>query len=159
MKNLRSFSQASVILVSLILVVSVITSTGISGLYAAAQSNSSSNMTSVNNATTSTAASDLDKKMQQLADSNNPEDIATLAYIYGFPLVAVIRTADFTTSPNIPPADGRGPYNTISNFRDFPNASFTDIVRPNVDTLYSLAYFDLSKEPLVLKVPPIADRY
>jgi hypothetical protein len=159
MKNVRSFTKASVFLVSLILVVSMFTSTGISGMYAAAQSNSSSNMTSVNNATTSTAASDLDKKMQQLADSNNPTDIATLAYIYGFSLVAVIRTADFTTSPNIPPADGRGPYNTISNFRDFPNASFTDIVRPNVDTLYSIAYFDLSKEPLVLKVPPIADRY
>jgi len=161
MSNRRSFAKASVLLVSLILGVSMITSTGLSGMFALAQGNSSSNLTSapVNNATSSTGASDLDRKIQQLTSSNDPVDIATLAYIYGYPLVAVIRTADFTTNPDTPPAPGRGPINTINDFRDFPDANFTDIVRPNVDTFYSLAYFDLSKGPLVLKVPPIADRY
>jgi hypothetical protein len=71
----------------------------------------------------------------------------------------VIRTADFTTSPNLPPGPGRGPVNTFNHFRDFPNANFTDIVRPNVDTLYSIAYLDLENESLVLQIPPIADRY
>jgi len=161
MKNVKSFSKASVILVSFILVVSMITSAGISGSYAAPQSNSNFNMslTSVTNTTSSAAALDLESKMQQLTNSNDPTDIATLAYIYGFPLVNVIRTVDFTTSPNIPPGSGRGPINTINHFRDFPNANFTDVVRPNVDTLYSASYVHLSKGPLALKVPPIADRY
>jgi len=150
-KRNRSISKISLI-GALIMVLFMVTSTGMSGSYASAQNNSS-------NMTSATSGSDLDSKMEQLESSNDPTDIATLAYTYGFPLVAAIRTADFATSPDIPPAPGRGPFNTISNFRDFPNASFTDIVRPNVDTLYSVAYFDLSKEPLVLKVPMISDRY
>jgi hypothetical protein len=43
--------------------------------------------------------------------------------------------------------------------RNLINASFTDVVRPNADTLYSLAYLDLRKESIVLRVPPISDRY
>src|SRR4029079_15639649 len=97
--------------------------------YASAQNNST-------NTTATTIVSDLENKMKQLESSNDPKDIATVAYIYGFPLVNVIRTVDFTTSPNIPPGSGRGPINTINHFRDFPNANFTDVVRPNVDTLY-----------------------
>jgi hypothetical protein len=164
MHKKRSLTNVSVLLISLTLVGLMITSTGMSGMYnAAAQNNSSSNLTSTStsnsSSSTTTGTLDLDTKMQQLLSSNDPKDIATLAYIYGFPLVAVERTADFTTSPNLPAGPGRGPLNTINNFRDFPNANFTDIVRPNVDTLYSIAYLDLSKEPLVLEVPMIADRY
>jgi DNA sulfur modification protein DndE len=143
----------------------MITGTSVSGMYiaVAAQSNSSSNnnmSVSVTNATSSSSPSGLDKKMQELLSSNDPKDIATLAYIYGFPLVGVVRTADYTTSPNLPPGPGRGPVNTFNHFRVFPNAGFRDIVRPNVDTLYSTGYLNLKKEPLVLQVPPIpADRY
>jgi len=161
MNNARSFTKVSVLLVSSILVVSLITSTGISGMYAAAQSDSSSNMTStsVNNATSSTSAPDLNKTMAALESSNNPQDIATLTYIWGYPLVSVVRLVDYSTSPNVPPAPGRGPINTFNHFRSFPTSNFTDIVRLNVDTLYSLGYLDLAKEPVVLQVPPISGRY
>lgn len=111
------------------------------------------------NATSAMSIQQLDDIMKQLASSDKPDDIATLAYIWGFPLVNVIRTADFTTSPNLPPGPGRGPVNTFNHFRVFPDANFTDIVRINVDTLYSAAYIDLKNEPLVLQIPPIADRY
>ncbi|MFY9871156.1 MAG: DUF1254 domain-containing protein [Candidatus Nitrosopolaris sp.] len=49
--------------------------------------------------------------------------------------------------------------NTLNHFRVFPNADFTDVVRPNVDTLYSSAHLDLKNEPIVLQVPSISDRY
>jgi hypothetical protein len=101
----------------------------------------------------------LDNIMKQLTSSDKPDDIATLAYIWGFPLVNVIRTVDFTTSPNIPAGPGRGPENSFSHFRVFPDANFTDVVRTNVDTLYSIAYLDLENGPLTLQIPPIADRY
>lgn len=161
MSNRRLIGKSTLLLVSLILVVSMITSTAMTGNYAVAQDNSSSNMSSSSgiNATSSSGASGLEAKMQQLTNSNDATDIATLAYIFGFPLVNVIRTVDFITSPNMPPGAGRGPINTINHFRDFPDANFTDVVRPNVDTLYSAGYLDLSKGPLVLTVPPIADRY
>jgi hypothetical protein len=102
---------------------------------------------------------ELDIKMAQLTTSNKSQDIATLAYIWGFPLVTMKRQFNFVTSSNVPPGPGRGPANTISCVREFPNASFTDIVSPNSDTLYCLTQFDLKKEPLVLVVPPISDRY
>ena len=101
----------------------------------------------------------LDDAMKQLVASDNPDDIATLAYIWGYPLVSAIRTADFTTSPNIPPGPGRGPENTFNHFKTFPDPNFTDFTVPNVDTLYSTAYVDLSNGPLVVTVPPLADRY
>ena len=113
-------------------------------------SQSSSNMSS-QLAASPAVTNDLDAQMK-LESSKDPTDIATLAYIWGFPLVNVKRTIDFTTSPNIPEGTGRGPINTLNHFRVFPDANFTDIVRPNVDTLYSAGYYDLKNEPLVLQL-------
>lgn len=45
------------------------------------------------------------------------------------------------------------------NMRAFPDASFKDVVRATVDTLYSSAFLDLSKEPMVLSVPDTKGRY
>jgi hypothetical protein len=102
----------------------------------------------------------LDIKMAQLSSSNKTEDIATLAYIWGFPLVTMERQFNFMTSPNVPPGPGRGPANTISCARELVNASFTDVVTPNADTLYCQTQFDLTNEPVVLVVPLISsDRY
>ena len=41
----------------------------------------------------------------------------------------------------------------------FPDATFTNVVRPNADTLYSAMFYDVSKEPLVISVPDSAGRY
>ncbi len=55
---------------------------------------------------------------------------------------------------------GRGPANTITCARNLQNASSTDVVSPNSDTLYCFVHFDLKKEPVVLVVPAVAaDRY
>ena len=102
---------------------------------------------------------DLNIKMAQLSSSNTPDGIATLAYIWGFPLVTMERQFNYVTSPNVPPGPGRGPANSVSCFPNLTNASFTDIVNANSDTLYCLAQLDLKNEPVVLVVPPINDRY
>ncbi len=46
---------------------------------------------------------ELNIKMAQLSSSNKPEDVATLAYIWGFPLVTMERQFHFVTSPNVLP--------------------------------------------------------
>lgn len=128
-----------------------------SSVFAQTQSNSTSS-----NATTNDSQSQieqLNQTMAMLESSNNPQDIATLAYIYGYPLVSEVRLINYSTNPNVPPATGRGPINGFNNFRNYPTSNFTDIVRLNVDTLYSLGYLNLTKEPLVLQVPPISGRY
>jgi hypothetical protein len=84
---------------------------------------------------------ELNEQMDQISASNNTEDFATLAYIWGFPLVSMERQFNYVTSPNVPPGPGRGPANSVSCFPTLTNASFTDIVNPNADTLYCMSQF------------------
>ncbi|MBM3128856.1 MAG: DUF1254 domain-containing protein [Chloroflexi bacterium] len=51
------------------------------------------------------------------------------------------------------------PANAFHHMRCFPNANFRDVVRPNVDTLYSSAWLDLKEEPVILSVPDTKGRY
>ena len=100
--------------------------------------------------------------MVDISTSDKPEDIATLAYIWGFPLVATQRTFDYYTSPDSI-AKGinlAGPENNMSFARQLVTPNDTGTVTPNADTLYGYAFLDLSKEPVVFQVPPIEpDRY
>ena len=38
---------------------------------------------------------------------------------------------------------GKAPVNLFGHRRNFPDATFTDVVRPNADTLYSSLWFDV----------------
>jgi len=53
----------------------------------------------------------------------------------------------------------RGPMGRFTNAREYPTAAFKDVTAPNADTLYSIAWLDLSKEPYVLHVPDEHGRY
>lgn len=78
------------------------------------------------------------------------------AVVYGLPLVLMDLTRQTLT--NIPVPKG-APENQFAHLRQFPTAAFKEVVRANVDTLYSSAFLDLSKEPLVLSVPDTHGRY
>jgi hypothetical protein len=80
------------------------------------------------------------------------------AVVYGYPLVIMDVTKDKTTNVAGPVAFG-GPVNQFANVRAFPDASFKDVVRANVDTLYSSAFLDLGPEPIVMSVPDTDGRY
>ena len=78
------------------------------------------------------------------------------AVVYGLPLVMMDLTKQsFLNSP----APRGAPVNQFLHVRAFPPASFKQVVRVNVDTLYSSAFLDLSEEPLVLSVPDTHGRY
>jgi hypothetical protein len=55
-------------------------------------------------------------------------------------------------------AFGSGPMNTFTHVLAFPPADFRDVVRPNFDTLYSIAWLDLTQEPMVVAVPDTQGR-
>ena len=80
------------------------------------------------------------------------------AVVYGYPLVIMDVTKDKTTNFASPVGFG-APLNEFANVPTFPDASFKDVVRANVDTLYSSAFLDLSAEPLVMSVPDTNGRY
>ena len=98
-------------------------------------------------------------KMALLSNSNNPGDIATLAYIWGYPLVSMERSFNWFTNPMVPTGPSHGSANALNCNRELITPNDTDVVSPNADTLYCIAWMDLSKGPLVLKVPAITDRY
>lgn len=85
-------------------------------------------------------------------------EIATDAYIYGYPLVLMDMTRQVST--NVPQSgENAAPINQLGNKRTFPDDTFTTVVSPNADTLYSFGFLDLAKEPMMLSVPEMGNRY
>jgi hypothetical protein len=81
------------------------------------------------------------------------------AYIYLLPQVTMEITRRISTSVTTPQPTGYAPLNQLGYQTALPDASFRDVVRANVDTLYGSAWFDLSQEPMVVEVPDIGDRF
>jgi hypothetical protein len=81
------------------------------------------------------------------------------AYVYFYPLLSMdVTRKQFT---NVEPGKefGKGPMNMFVNVPEYPPADFRGVVRSNFDTLYSSAWLDLTREPLVVSVPDTAGRY
>jgi hypothetical protein len=80
------------------------------------------------------------------------------AYVFGYPLVLMEETRAVMLARL--DADGEaGGVNTIHHRRDLPQAGDDTVVRPNLDTLYSIAWLDLSEGPAVLRWPDMGERY
>jgi hypothetical protein len=85
--------------------------------------------------------------------------IAVDAYVYFYPLLSMdITRKQFT---NVEPGRefGKGPMNMFVNVPEYPPADFKGVVRSNFDTLYSIAWLDLTKEPLIVSAPDTAGRF
>ncbi len=86
--------------------------------------------------------------------------IAQDAYIFGYPLVLMDVTKQVQVSVSAPDEKRfKAPVNQFIHARVTPDPTFTDVVSPNADTLYSIAWLDLSKDPIVLSVPATDKRY
>jgi hypothetical protein len=82
----------------------------------------------------------------------SPQDAQQIAYdatMYGFPLVIMDITRQVFTAVPVP-MDNGAPVNQFGNKKVIPDATFTTVVRPNADTLYSAAWVDTSEEPFIL---------
>ncbi|MEU5845621.1 DUF1254 domain-containing protein [Saccharopolyspora shandongensis] len=83
--------------------------------------------------------------------ADDAREIAADTYTYAYPLVL----AELTRRVSMEKAS----MNQFEHLRAFPDANFTRVVRPNADTLYSVLWFDVSKEPLAIRVPASGERY
>jgi hypothetical protein len=81
------------------------------------------------------------------------------AYLYFYPLITMDITRKQST--NIEPAKefGKGPMNTFVSIPAYPPADLKVVVRINFDTLYSIAWLDLTKEPVIVSAPDTDGRY
>ena len=83
--------------------------------------------------------------------------IGVQAYVYGYPLVEMYRIRFKAVFD--PESKPRIPLNHFKHARELLDHTATTVVAPNNDTLYSSAWLDLAKEPLVLDVPDTKGRY
>ena len=79
------------------------------------------------------------------------------AYIYAFPLVLMDATMTSATNTE-EPVPGKAPVNQFMHGVALANAQFKNVVSPNVDTIYSQVWYDLSEEPMVYVLPE-TDRF
>jgi hypothetical protein len=91
---------------------------------------------------------------------DNLKSVAVEAYIYAYPLVTMEMSRRVSTNVAAAANSGsRAPMNQFAFLRTYPDASFTDVVAPNADTLYEILWADVSKEPLVIHIPALDGRY
>lgn len=103
--------------------------------------------------TTTTTAGDDDDRLRDPAEVEGLTDIelATEAYVAGYPLVVSTRTMRFL--------GGLVGVNRLFWQTTLSGPDTRVVVAPNRDTLYSIAVLDLRAGPLVLTLPEVTDRY
>ena len=79
-------------------------------------------------------------------------------YVYAYPLMTMDLTRRVTT--NVASPEGTSaPVGQFAKLREYPNASFNAVTAPNADTLYTMIWLDLLKEPWVISIPDLKGRY
>lgn len=81
-------------------------------------------------------------------------------YVYGYAPVALWATRGiFTAVPDATSIPGFAPINQLARKNALATPDEQVIPRPNADTLYALAWLDLTYEPIILHAPDTAGRY
>ena len=87
-------------------------------------------------------------------------EIAQEAYIYGYLLITSdVTRAAFINVKAPDPKTFQAPLNQFVSLPKYPPADYHGVTAPNADTLYSGAFLDVSKEPIILSYPDMKDRY
>jgi hypothetical protein len=84
--------------------------------------------------------------------------IAVEAYIYGYPLVTFDTVRRQQTNVATPDAE-HAPMGQLLKMRSYPAVDNHCCAAPNADTLYTMAWLDVSIEPWIFSIPDMGDRY
>ena len=105
------------------------------------------------------AKAEADAKMVAAAAKElEAREAAIDAYIYAYPLVTMEYTRRVMTNVD-KPAGSKAPMGQFARLRSYPAVDDHSVTAPNADTLYTLTWLDVSKEPWVLSIPDMKDRY
>jgi hypothetical protein len=85
--------------------------------------------------------------------------IGVNAYLYFYSLVTMDISRRVATNVEAGKIPGFGPPNMFHSFAAYPTADFKSVVRANFDTLYSSAFLDMTKEPMIVSAPDTGGRY
>ena len=85
-------------------------------------------------------------------------EIAIDAYMYAYPMVTMEVTRRVMTNVE-KPEGSKAPMGQFARLRTYPAVDDHSVTAPNADTLYTLTWLDVSKEPWILSIPDMKDRY
>jgi hypothetical protein len=85
-------------------------------------------------------------------------EIAIEGYVYAYPLVTMEMTRRVMTNVE-KPEGSKAPMGQWARLRSYPAVDDHSVTAPNADTLYTLTWLDLSKEPWIVSFPDMKDRY
>src|SRR6516164_4753623 len=95
----------------------------------------------------------------QSPSAEEAQVIAQESYIYLFPLILMDVTRKQLTNVDPKVNEFGGPGNRFKHVRKFPSAEMRSVVRPNFDTLYSIAWLDLADGPVIVSTADTGGRY
>ena len=85
-------------------------------------------------------------------------EVAIEGYIYAYPLVTMELTRRVMTNVEKPEAT-RAPMGQFLRIRTYPPVDDHAVTAPNADTLYTIVWLDVSKEPWVVSIPDMKGRF
>ena len=80
------------------------------------------------------------------------------AYLFGYPLVTMDMTRKHETNVRVPD-DAHAPMGQLVKLRAYPAVDDHGAAAPNADTLYTMAWLDVSAGPWVFSIPDMGDRF
>ena len=104
------------------------------------------------------AAADVKAKAEAEAKAVEAREVAIEGYIYAYPLVTMELTRRVMTNVEKPEAT-RAPMGQFLRVRTYPPVDDHAVTAPNADTLYTIVWLDVSKEPWVVSVPDMKGRF
>src|SRR5215510_13747324 len=103
-------------------------------------------------------AADVKAKAEAEAKTLEAREVAIEGYIYAYPLVTMELTRRVMTNVEKPDAT-RAPMGQFLRIRTYPPVDDHAVTAPNADTLYTVAWLDVSKGPWVVSIPDMKGRF
>jgi hypothetical protein len=104
------------------------------------------------------AAAEAKAAAESAAKELEARETAIEAYVYAYPMVTMEITRRVMTNVE-KPEGSKAPMGQFARLRTYPAVDDHSVTAPNADTLYTLAWLDVSKEPWILSIPDMKDRY
>jgi len=98
------------------------------------------------------------KDAEALAKQVEARETGIEAYIYAYPLVTMELTRRVSTNV-VAPEGSKAPMTQFAKLRGYPAVDDHTVTAPNADTLYTVVWLDVSKEPWIVSAPDMKGRF
>jgi hypothetical protein len=98
------------------------------------------------------------KDAEALARETEARETGIDAYMYAYPLVTMELTRRVSTNVAAPEGS-KAPMAQFAKLRGYPAVDDHTVTAPNADTLYTVVWLDVSKEPWVVSAPDMKGRF